>query len=109
MKRIPLDTAKIRDWDSFHQVFQEAMGFPEFYGRNLDAWIDCMSYLDDPAAGMSQVSVERGKALLFELPETENFRKRCPEQFEALVAGTAIVNRRYAESDSRTIVALVFM
>ena len=68
MKRIQLDTAEIRDWDSFHQVFQEAMGFPEFYGRNLDAWIDCMSYLDDPAAGMSQVSVERGKALLLEFP-----------------------------------------
>jgi hypothetical protein len=109
MKQIRLDTTEIRDWDSFHQVFKRVMGFPDFYGANLDAWIDCMSYLDDPVAGMSRVSVEKDEAFLLKLLETESFRKRCPEQFEALVECTATVNRRYAESDSRTVVALAFL
>ena len=38
MKRIHIDTARIKDWDSFHNVFAEAFGFPGFYGRNMDAW-----------------------------------------------------------------------
>ena len=44
--RIP--TSRITDWDSFHRVFVEIMGFPEFYGRNMNAWIDCMTSLDSP-------------------------------------------------------------
>jgi RNAse (barnase) inhibitor barstar len=52
---VRIDTTKIRDWASFHEVFSEAFGFPDFYGRNMDAWIDCMTSLDDPAAGMSRI------------------------------------------------------
>jgi hypothetical protein len=43
---IPAD--RITDWESFHSVFKQALGFPDFYGRNMDAWNDCMTYLDDP-------------------------------------------------------------
>jgi hypothetical protein len=50
---VRIDATSIRDWNSFHAVFKQAMGFPDFYGANMDAWIDCMSYLDDPAAGMT--------------------------------------------------------
>ena len=57
---VRIDTNRIRDWDSFHTVFADAFGFPSFYGRNMDAWIDCMSYLDDPDAMMSTLTVARG-------------------------------------------------
>jgi RNAse (barnase) inhibitor barstar len=50
---IPAD--QITDWESFHSVFQAAFGFPDFYGRNMNAWIDCMSYLDEPPSGMTNV------------------------------------------------------
>jgi len=30
------------DWETFHDEFQEKMGFFDGYGRNMDAWIDCM-------------------------------------------------------------------
>jgi len=42
-----IETKKITDWDSFYSVFAEAMCFPNFYGRNMNAWIDCMTYFDD--------------------------------------------------------------
>ena len=29
------------------------MGFPGFYDRNMNAWIDCMSYIDELGAGMN--------------------------------------------------------
>ena len=35
---VRIDTKRIRDWASFHDVFAEALGFPDFYGRNMVAW-----------------------------------------------------------------------
>ncbi|MDM3871678.1 barstar family protein [Porticoccus sp. W117] len=40
---VTIDGSNIRDWDSFHNEFQEKMGFFDGYGRNLDAWLDCMT------------------------------------------------------------------
>jgi RNAse (barnase) inhibitor barstar len=46
MTLVKLDTRRIRDWDTFHDLFAEVFGFPGFYGRNMDAWIDCMTWLE---------------------------------------------------------------
>ena len=43
-----LDGQQLSDWPAFHDTFASALGFPDFYGRNLDAWIDCMTRLDEP-------------------------------------------------------------
>ncbi|MDZ4753789.1 MAG: barstar family protein [Phycisphaerae bacterium] len=32
-------------------TFAETFGFPGFYGRNMNAWNDCMTFLDGPDAG----------------------------------------------------------
>ena len=53
MTRVAIDTRRVIDWDSFHNEFAEVFGFPRFYGRNMNAWIDCMTYLDDPESGMT--------------------------------------------------------
>ncbi len=52
---VVVDGRMLKDWDSFHQEFARVFGFPEFYGNNMDAWIDCMSWLSDPEDGMSIV------------------------------------------------------
>ena len=75
---VRIDTARIRDWDSFHGVFAEAFGFPDFYGRNMDAWIDCLTYLDDPAAGMSAVHAPKGGVVTLQLDGVDDFAVRCP-------------------------------
>jgi len=49
---IPAD--QIKDWDSFH--FQATVGFPDYYGRNMDAWIDCMTHIDDRGIGLTATS-----------------------------------------------------
>ena len=63
-KNVQIDASKIRDWDSFHDHFSEALGFPEFYGRNMNAWVDCMTYLDDPTDAMTTIHVEPGAVLV---------------------------------------------
>ena len=61
---VKLDTARIADWDSFHDVCAQALGFPGFYGRNMNAWIDCMTSLDEPRDGMTRVHAPKGGVLI---------------------------------------------
>ena len=47
MPVVSIPTNRIADWASFHDVFAETLGFPSYYGRNMDASIDCLTYADD--------------------------------------------------------------
>ena len=58
---VTIPTGQIRDWGTFHSVFQTALGFPEFYGRSMNAWIDCLTHFDD---GDDQFHSGRGRRLL---------------------------------------------
>ncbi len=106
--KVSLDCDKISDWQSFHEVFAKAFGFPDFYGKNMNAWIDCMTYLDDPAAGMSTIHCHHGSVLVLELLNAEKFRQRRPEQYETLADGVAFVNWRRLETDSPAVLAISF-
>ena len=75
----------------------------------MDAWIDCMSYLDGVSAGMTKVHVKNGDILNLEIEGSEKFRKRLPEIFEKLIGGTASVNQRYFERRGSPMVALFFL
>ena len=96
---ISIPTAEITDWPSFHEVFKTTLGFPHFYGRNMDAWIDCMTSIDRADDGMSAITVEPGQLLIMEIDD--ELRVRCPEQFIAVVECTGFVNRRRKRSASR--------
>jgi RNAse (barnase) inhibitor barstar len=37
-----IDVSNVSTWDEFHQVFINEFEFPSYYGRNGNAWIDCM-------------------------------------------------------------------
>ncbi len=103
--RIPL--REIRDWESFHDVFQRVLGFPDFYGRNMNAWIDCLTYIDE-GDGMiaSDLEVGDGDVLVLELLDAKDFSNRCPELFTALIECAAFVNWRRMDTGDRAILAL---
>ncbi|SED90949.1 hypothetical protein FIV41_21595 [Pseudomonas marginalis] len=105
---VRVDANLITDWHTFHSVFAEKFGFPGFYGRNMDAWVDCLSYLDDPSAEMSSVHVQSGQTLSLVIDNAQSFKHRCPEQFEALVECAAFVNWRVIVSGGSPILALAF-
>ena len=92
---VTIDFSKIQNWDTFHKVFSQVMGFPSFYGKNMDAWIDCMSYIDDPGAGMSAVTVGKNESLDINVLGTEDAFKHCLEIFQAFIECTGFVNQRF--------------
>ena len=108
MKKIHIDTDRIRDWDSFHDLFQELFGFPDFYGRNMDAWIDCMTSLDTPEDGMTSIHVNPGEVLVLDLSDPKGLKQRCPEIYDAIVECSAFVNYRQIDTVQPAIIALSF-
>lgn len=102
--RIPV--AEVRDAASFHSVFAKVLGFPAFYGRNMDAWIDCMSDLRRDT-GMTSVRLAPDEILMLELPGYEGLRKRCPEVVESLLLCTSAVNRRFTDDAEPPAIALL--
>jgi hypothetical protein len=94
---VPVDLREIVDVASFHAVFKRIMGFPEFYGANANAWVDCMTSIDAPDERMSTVHAPPGGVLVLALHSVSDFKKRCPEVFDALVGMVAFVNYRRLE------------
>jgi RNAse (barnase) inhibitor barstar len=108
MVLVKVDTSRITDWNTFHDVFAEAFGFPAFYGRNMNAWIDCMRYLDDPAAEMTKIHVSPGGVVVMQLDEVKDFASRCPELYATLIECCASVNYGRIEMGYEAILALSF-
>jgi hypothetical protein len=106
--RIP--TSQITDWASFHDVFEATLGFPGYYGRNMDAWIDCLTYADDPEALMlaEDSLAGPGDVLTLQLDDADDFKRRCPEQWDAVIECAGFVNWRRIEVGERPILALSF-
>jgi hypothetical protein len=99
---------EVVDWPSFHSVFKRLMGFPDFYGANMNAWIDCMSSLDAPEDGTSVMHAPRDGVLVLALGSVSDFKKRCPEIFDALVGSAAFVNWRRLEQGGPPVIALSY-
>jgi RNAse (barnase) inhibitor barstar len=108
MTIVKIDTRRIRDWDSFHEVFAETFGFPSFYGRNMDAWIDCLTSLDEPADGMTTAHAPPGGVVALQLEYVKDFARRCPEQYAAVIECSAFVNWRRIEVGNPPVLALSF-
>jgi len=104
---LTIDFSLIHDWDSFHSMFSDKMGFPDFYGRNMNAWIDCMSFIDDPKAGMSKVTVVPNDNLDIVVVGTENMSIKYPEILQEFFVCTSFVNQRFIESGASTRIRIV--
>ena len=108
VSRATVDCAHITDWETFHDEFQRVFGFPGFYGRNMDAWIDCMTSIDAPEDGMTSIHCEVGKMLTIELENVTVFKEGCVEQYAAIIECSAFVNWRRIERGYLPVLALSF-
>ncbi len=106
-KIVNIPVEKITDWASFHAVFKQTLGFPSFYGCNMNAWIDCMTSVDSAEDRMSTVTVEPGGLLVLKIDDPCSLGKRCPEQDDALIECTAFVNYRRTEIGEKPVLALL--
>ena len=94
MASVNLDTTKITDWPTFHSLCKDVFGFPDFYGSNMNAWIDCLSYLSD-SDQMTRFELESDEQLFITVLAFESFTKRLPELSSSLLECVAFVNLRY--------------
>jgi len=78
MKIIKIKSSKIRTWKSFHKTFASLLNFPEHYGENLDAWIDCMEDLNE--------------LTVLNFGDCRNLKREKPEIIEAILECSASVN-----------------
>ena len=105
---VVINGKKLGEWDSFHQEFSKAFGFPDFYGKNMNAWIDCMSSLSDPEEGMSTVHCAKGQVVTLRVDHAAELKANHPEQYAALVECAAFVNWRLIEVGEPPVLALSF-
>ena len=105
MPLIRIDGSRLSGWDSFHSGFASAFGFPGFYGRNMDAWVDCMTSLDAPEHGMTSVHGTAADPVVLQLDNADAVPK---EIFNSLVECAAFVNWRRLELGEPAILMLAF-
>ena len=55
MKVIELDLTGCKYWSELHERIKKAFGFPEWYGKNWDAFWDCIV---DLATGSKPLNIE---------------------------------------------------
>lgn len=91
MATVTLDGAAITDWDAFHTQSHMVFAFPDFYGRTMDAWVDCLSYLRD-ADGMSAVRLKRGEVLHIEIRRADAWRAAQPDMLDEVLFCIAGIN-----------------
>ncbi|MFD2035192.1 barstar family protein [Belliella marina] len=75
---------KIKNWKTFHSEFKSEMNFPDYYGENMNAWIDCV---DELSTEPTLIEIHKGKLL----------KQNAPELLEAIFECSAFVNFRKVE------------
>ena len=108
MTTVKLNGDLLTDWDAFHTLSQQAFGFPAFYGRNISAWIDCLSYLRDDE-GMSSIRLKDDELLTIALSHSEQLQARFPELIEELQFCVAMINERYDDYGEKPALQLLLL
>lgn len=104
---VDIDLTNVRSWDAFHSAFASALGFMDGYGRNMNAWIDCLTYVDEDE-GTSSVVLEPGDVLTLQVRGARALRATCPDIYAAFIDSAAFVNWRRIEVGERAILALSY-
>ncbi|MBI1891669.1 MAG: barstar family protein [Burkholderiales bacterium] len=106
MAHATLDGSAITDWASFHAVSKQVFGFPDFYGNNMDAWVDCLSYLRDDE-GMSKFRLMPDEVLEIDVTHAEQIKQRAPEILEELAFCVDAINDRYDDYGEKPALKLI--
>lgn len=97
LKLFKMDGNALTTADGFHDQFASTFEFPDYYGRNMNAWNDCMS---DYCLGAGLVSLHIENARIF--------REKAPQLFEALADCSAFINWRSTSEGGPPMIALSY-
>ncbi len=65
--RVLIDFYQVKTIDDFYDQLSDKFGFPDFFGRNGDALIDCLFSLRYPQDEMTSIHITDDEYLLLEL------------------------------------------
>ncbi len=105
---LQIDVGGVASWSDFHDLFAAKLGFPDFYGRNMNAWIDCMTSLDAPGDGLSKVHAPAGGVLTLNVVNAPRLKADNAEIWEALNECAAFVNWRRNEVGEPSVLSLSY-
>jgi len=105
MHIVRIDCSAIGDWESFHDVFARELGFPDFYGRNMNAWIDCMGDIG-ANGGVTRLDAQPTDKVVLQLSGFQNLKERCPSVWADLLDCVAVVNGREMEAGEEPMLLL---
>lgn len=97
IKHLLVDLSEAVSWETFHDAFCQQLNFPGYYGRNMDAWIDCMSDL-----------LRSGETLVLSLKGASELKLRYPGMLETLNECVAFINYREVQSGVHAVLALAY-
>src|SRR5215212_2768038 len=106
MKSVLINAQELSSWDQFHDIFSKLFDFPEWYGRNMNAWVDCMSDLDEE--NMTSLILQPNEDLLIEISNCAGLDAIQEEIFLALIDSACFVNYRRVEAGSRPYILLSY-
>ena len=93
MKKVKVNSGKIKDWKTFHDVFSNTFNFPSYYGRNINAWIDCMDELTT-------------ELTVIELGDCRQLKETHPEIIDVINSCSAFVNYRRTEAQENPVLII---
>ena len=100
---IAINGSHITDFDTFHSEFKRILDFPDFYGANMNAWIDCMRDIHEDT-GMTNLLLDQSQPLILEISDAEIIPE---EVLNALASCTAYVNKYLHENNFAPIYLLL--
>ncbi|EOV7496109.1 MULTISPECIES: barstar family protein [Proteus] len=65
--KLNIDFKNIKNVDDFHMIMKTLFGFPDFYGKNFNAFIDCLSSIRIPEDGMTSIHIKNDECILLEI------------------------------------------
>ena len=93
-KKIRLDFSKVNTLEEMHLMLKNTFGFPDFYGSNVNALIDCLSSIRYPEDGMSHVILDSvDDYLILELKNFSNRDKFIINHFLTSIEGVNEKNK----------------
>lgn len=104
-----INASKILTWNAFHSYFHRTFGFPDFYGRNMNAWIDCMDDLDKPENGMTRgLSIRKGEYLVIRITNVHELREKANDIYLSLIESCAHINNGRVSTGESPLIFLAF-
>ncbi|HCT5824016.1 TPA: barstar family protein [Citrobacter sedlakii] len=67
MITLSIDFKGISSESELHDKFKQLFGFPDFYGKNFHAFVDCLTSLRIPEEGMTSINIKQDEYILLEV------------------------------------------